>query len=281
MRILLTGSTGFVGSYILDSLEGRYELILPVRNKEKLKKEIPNATITSFKEPLSDIVIKYQPDIVINTLGILIESKNITFEKVHVEYVRQLVEGSVKSSVKKFIHISALGADKNSKSRYAKTKAEAEEIIMSSGLNYLILRPSIILGKGQKLFDDLRKLSLIAPLLFAPKGKVQPVHIDDVVDVVLKGVENGLDNEIIELCGNRIVSYKELFQFALGYIGRKRPVFEIPISVLQIMVPFMQILPEPPVTQDQIYLLEKDNVCTGKLKTQKDILGSVRNPFKF
>ncbi len=281
MKILLTGSTGFVGSYILDSIEGRYDLILPVRNRDKLRKEIPNVTIVKFEEPLSQIVTEYQPDIVINTLGILIENKEITFEKVHVEYVRQLVEGSLKSSVKKFIHISALGADKNSKSRYAQTKAKAEELIINSGLDYLILRPSIILGKGQKLFDDLRKLSLIAPFLFAPKGKVQPVHINDVVDVILKGVENGLDNEIIELCGNRIVSYKELFQFTLGYIGRKRPVFEIPLSVLQIMVPFMQILPEPPVTQDQIYLLEKDNICTGKFKTQKDILGSVRNPFKF
>ena len=281
MKILLTGSTGFVGSYILDSLEGRYDLILPVRNREKVKKEIPNATIVKFEEPLSQIVTKYQPDIVINTLGILIENKEVTFEKVHVEYVRQLVEGSVKSSVKKFIHISALGADKNSKSRYAQTKAKAEELIISSGLDYLILRPSIILGKGQKLFDDLNKLSKIAPFILAPKGKVQPVNIYDIVDVVIKGIENGLNHEIIELCGNRITSYKELFQFALGYIGRKRPVIEVPVSILQVMVPFMQILPEPPVTQDQIYLLEKDNICTGKFKTQKDILGSVRNPFKF
>jgi len=283
VNILITGGTGFIGKNVIEELEKQYHLILPVRNPDKLEGESPNITVVDFPEELTEVVTRYNPDIIINLLGILNEEpkKGITFEKVHVEYVRQLVEGAKRSGVKKFIQMSALGADENSKSRYARTKAEGERLVINSGIDYVILRPSIILGKGQKLFEDLKKFSVLTPVILAPKGKVQPVHIDDVVKTVKKAVDDdNLKNEIIELCGTRIVSYKELFEFALSYIGRKRIVIEMPAGFFWFMLPVFRLLPEPPVTEDQLYLLEKDNVCSGKHKTQKDILGQVKVAFR-
>ncbi|WP_457643864.1 complex I NDUFA9 subunit family protein [Persephonella sp.] len=283
MKVLITGGTGFVGRYVVEELENKYQLVLPVRIPEKLESKGPGITVEEFPEDLSTVVEKHSPDVVINLLGILNEEpkKGITFEKVHVEFVRQLVDGAKRSGVKKFIQMSALGADENSKSRYARTKAEGERLVIDSGIDYVILRPSIILGKGQKLFEDLKKFSLLTPVLLAPKGRVQPVHIDDVVNTIKKAVEDeSLRNEIIELCGTRIVSYKELFEFALSYIGRKRIVIEMPSGFFWFMLPVFRLLPEPPVTEDQLYLLEKDNVCSGKHKTQKDILGQVKVAFK-
>ncbi|SNZ02537.1 NADH dehydrogenase [Persephonella hydrogeniphila] len=283
MKLFITGGTGFVGSYVVDDLERDFQIVMPVRTPQKIGKRTENVHIIDFSENLSRLIKEHKPDIVINLLGILNENrkKGVTFQKVHVEFVREIVEGAIEAGVQKIIHISALGADINSKSMYAQTKAEGERIVKNSGIDYVILRPSIILGKGQKLFEDLKKFSFLTPIIFAPKGKVQPVHIEDVVETIRKAVENiELKNTVIELCGNRIVSYKELFEFALSYIGKKRAVIEMPSSFFWAMIPIFRLFPDPPITEDQLYLLEKDNICSGKLPTQKDVLGKVRNPFK-
>lgn len=280
MKVLITGGTGFVGSHIVEELEKEHYLFLTVRNPYKISPS-QRVKIIPFSEEIDEIVLQTKPDTIVNCLGILNEKGDSTFKKVHVEYVERLIEGAKKVKVKKIIHMSALGADINSKSRYAKTKAEGEQIIKNSGIDYIILRPSIILGKGQKLFEDLKKFSKLTPIILAPQGKVQPVHIIDVVDTVRKSIENeNLKNMVIELCGNRIVSYKELFEFALSYIGKKRIVIQMPSSFFWFMLPVFRLFPEPPVTEDQLHLLEKDNVCSGKFPSQKDILGKVRNPFR-
>ncbi|MBK3331673.1 complex I NDUFA9 subunit family protein [Persephonella atlantica] len=280
MKILITGGTGFVGRHVVEDLEREYHIIVPTRRVSKAQLS-SGVEFIPFSKELGSVVKQIKPDVIINCLGILKEEKGETFEKVHVEYVKKLLQGAKEIGLKRFIHISALGADINSKSRYAKTKAEGEQIIKNSGIDYIILRPSIILGKGQKLFEDLKKFSKLTPVIFAPEGNVQPVHVLDVVDTIRKGIEDEkFKNIIIELCGNRIVSYKELFEFALSYIGKKRIVIQMPSSFFWFMLPVFRFFPEPPVTEDQLYLLEKDNVCSGNFPTQKNILGKVRNPFR-
>ena len=285
MKILITGSTGFVGRYIVNELCKEHSLYLPVRNMKKAQKVFrceKNITLIPFIERLSILVEKSKPDVVINFLGILKENRKegSTFFKVHFEFTKELVDGSKKASVKKFIQMSALGADKSSKSMYMKTKAMAEDYLINSGLKYTIFRPSIIMGKEQKLFADLKKFSSFSPFFVAPRGKVQPVNIYDVRDCFVKAIE-GYDNEIFELCGDRVVSYRELFKFALRYSGIKRPVIELPRVLFRPLIPIFSLFPEPPMTLDQYYMLERDNVCRGEFKGVRQILGRVRDAFKF
>jgi len=269
MKILITGSTGFVGSYLLNKLSKKdsLELILPVRNSKRLKPG-KNIQIVPFTENLDRLVLEYKPDTVINLLGILTEipEKNITFEKVHFEYTKKLVDGAKKANVKKFVQMSALGADINAKSRYQKTKALAEKYLKESGVNYVIFRPSIIIGRGQKLFEDFKKLSKFSPFFIAPKGKVQPVHILDVVDCFEKTVFEDINNKTLELCGDKIISYKELFEFALKVVNIKRPVFEVNRAFL-LPIALIGTVFGKPLTYDQWLMLEKDNVCSRKNTT--------------
>ncbi|NPA54153.1 MAG: complex I NDUFA9 subunit family protein [Aquificae bacterium] len=283
MKIFITGATGFVGRYLVGDLKEKNELIIPVRNVKKAEAILgtyPTIKYIKFNENLYSLVKETKPDVIINLLGILTENKENTYEKVHVEYTKQLVNGAMEVGFIKFLQMSALGADKNSKSRYAKTKAIAEEYVINSGLNYIIYRPSIILGREQKLFSDLKKFSKIAPFFLAPKGKVQPVHILDVKDAFIKGLDKDLKNKIYELCGPKIISYKELFKFALKTVGIKKPVIEVPVSVFYILQPFFSLFPEPPITKDQLYLLEKDNVCLKGNGGIKELLGVYRDPFR-
>ena len=287
MRIFITGGTGFVGKYIVRELSKKgYSVVIPTRQYMKppdfLFPPDVKVEVIPFSSNLDNVIEKLKPDFVINLLGILKEEKKkgVTFETVHVEYTEKLVKGSINAGVKKFLQMSALGVDKNSKSRYFQTKAKAEKIVSESSLDFAIFRPSIILGKEQKLFSDLRYFSKFTPIILAPRGKVQPVHVLDVRDSFIKILEIDTKDKIFELCGNKVVSYKELFEFALKFIDKKRVVLEMPRQFFKIVLPLFSILPNPPMTKDQYYMLEKDNVCSGKYKGVKDILGDVRDPFK-
>ncbi len=287
MKILITGSTGFVGRYLVRQLakHKNVELVLPVRNPKKAQRlfeDLPNVRIETIKGDISLSVLIEKPDIVINLIGIIRENHETgdTFEKVHYLYTKLLVDAAKKVKVKKFLQMSALGADIDAKSRYLKSKAAAENYLKASGLPYHIFRPSIILGKGQRLYEDMKKIAKMMPILVAPKGKVQPVHILDVVESFEKCVFCKEKNEIYELCSPKVVSYKELFEFVLNCIGIKRKIIELDrkwlflASVLGSVFTFMMI------TYDQWLILEKDNVCSGKFKGVKELLGTVRDPFK-
>ncbi|RMA97252.1 NAD(P)H-binding protein [Hydrogenothermus marinus] len=284
MKILITGSTGFVGRYIANKLSEKYKLILPVRNFEKAKNVLninENIELLKFSEELNKIVEDTKPDIVINLLGILKEDRknNITFEKVHYIFTEKLIIGSKKVGVKHFIQMSALGADIKSKSRYQKTKAMAEQVIKSSGLNYSIFRPSIILGKEQLLFKQFKQVARYLPFFVAPKGKLQPVNVLDVRDCFIKVVEDFKQNNIYELCGPKIITYKELFQFALNYLNIKKPVLELnryfllPTAILGSIFDFL------PINYDQWLMLKNDNICSGKYEGVKSLLKDIRDPF--
>ena len=282
MKIFITGSTGFVGRYIANELCKEHYLYLPVRNFDKAQRVLKckkNIELIPFLEDMTPYLKRIKPDIVINLLGILIEDrkKGITFEKVHFDYTKNLVDGGKEFQVKHFIQMSALGADENSKSRYFQTKGKAEKYLISSGLKYTIFRPSIILGKEQKLFEDFEKFAKFTPVFLAPSdAKVQPVNIYDVRDCFVKAVEK-TQEEIFELCGDKIISFKELFKFALSYINRKRLVIGVPKRFFY----FLSAIPNPFINREQYYMMVKDNVCSGKYRGVKDILGEIRNPFNF
>jgi len=285
LKVFITGATGFVGRYIVNKLlrEKTVYIVAPTRNINKAKKLFneKNIKFLHFQEDLEHLVKKERPDVIINLLGILIENrrKGISFEKIHYEYTKRLVEGAISSKVSKFLQMSALGVSTDAESRYYKTKALAEETVINSGLNHSIFRPSIILGKGQKLFEDLKKLSKISPFFLAPRGKVQPIHIYDVRDIFVKNVFEDFENKIWNLCGEKIVSYKELFEFSLKYIGINRKVIQVPNWFFIPFLPIFELLPNPPITKEQYLMLKKDNVCNGNNKITKKVLGKLRNPF--
>jgi NADH dehydrogenase len=283
MKVLIYGATGFVGRYVVKQLVDKSQVYLVVRNENKAKDLFSDKVIiTKIEKDISANVLDINPDIVINLIGILKESSDNTFEKAHYEIPKKLVDASKKSGVKKFIHMSALGANINSKSRYQRTKALAEDYITKSGLDYIIFRPSIIMGREQKLFEDFKKYSKITPFFLAPyDAKVQPVNVYDVAECFEKVSLTDIKNQIFELCGNKVINYKELFEFALNYIGIRKPVVGVPKKMFLFFLPFFAVMPDPIMTIDQYYMLQEDNVCSGNYKGVKDLVGNVRDAFVF
>jgi len=223
-KVLITGASGFVAGHLIKELSKNYPLVLVSR------KELSHPFPRYSPDDLERAFEVEKPQVVVNTAGILKEEGENTYEKAHGEFTKRLVELSKRFGVEKFIQLSALGTSPKEKSRYFKTKWKAEEAVRNSGIPHLILRPSIVLGEGQKLYEDLKKLSFL-PVLAAPKMKVQPVRIEKVVEAVKEGVECKLTGTV-ELCGERVISMKELFEEALKELGIRRPVVELPKSLL-------------------------------------------------
>jgi len=255
MRVLIAGASGFIGSYVVPALS-EHELVLLSRNPERLR--FGGVRVKFEGERLEEIVKAQKPDVVINLIGILKESGRETFEKVHYTYTRKLVDGARASGCRLFVQMSALGCSLNSRSRYKRTKALAEDCVRRSGLDYTIVKPSIVMGKGQLLFNDVKKFSAITPVFLVPKFRVQPVNVRDVRDFIVKAVNEKITGEF-EMCGSRVVSMKELFEFVLKCIGRVRLVVEVPKQLLKPLA-----LLGIGMTYDQYLMLDRDNVCTDK-----------------
>lgn len=261
-KILITGGTGFVGSYVVrEALKNEYEIHLIVRNPLKAHKiifdRVKSHLLDEFskKEELSKIIDTIKPDYVIHLIGIIqeIKSKGITFEKVHYEYSKILYEILKEMPPKKIIHMSALGVDEKAPSKYHITKLKAEKELIKSGIPYTILRPSIILGPEQLLFTRLRQILKTSPLLLFPDIKgysFQPVDVRDVAECFIKAIELK-ENTIFELCGNERLTLKDIVNDFVKYLGKHVIFIPVVKSILKIFA------------EEQFKMMWRDNICNS------------------
>ena len=268
--IFITGATGFVGGHLVnDLLSNGHKVRCLVRFEKKGNllsargAEVVSGDIAS-PEALRGVL--GPDDFVVHLVGIIEEKGGATFRAVHVEGTSNLVAEARRAGVKHFFYQSALGADKNSWSGYLRTKAEAEEIVKQSGLNYTIFRPSLIMGPWdgftKKILDMLR-LSPVIPIPGEGRAKFQPVYIKDWLACINKVIDTPLSyRSTFDIGGPEHLTYREIIEALAEAAGRKKPVFNIPMGLMKISALFLSaVLSSPPVTPDQLRLLESDNIC--------------------
>jgi uncharacterized protein YbjT (DUF2867 family) len=286
MQIVIAGGSGFIGSeligYLLNHTDSRIWII--TRNPKRVKLLFPNLRVDVLDlnrgwEFLKGEISAIEPDSIINLVGILYETEENTYKRAHIEFVKHLVEAAKQvSNLKRFVHISACGVDKNSYSKYFRTKLKGEETVVLSGLPYTIFRPSIVMGKSQLLLKQLKKFSKITPIFVVPKAKVQPIHVLDLIEAVYKAItNNNLKNKICEVGGPKVMSMKEFFEKTLQKLGIKRPVIELP---WYFFVPLLPILsPLGIMSWEQLQMVRSENICPQNCLEK--ILQRVRDPFDF
>jgi uncharacterized protein YbjT (DUF2867 family) len=268
--IFIAGATGFVGGHLVDHLRSKgHALRCLVRSENKEESlaakgiEVVQGDIT---DPETIQGVLSPDDFVVHLVGIIEEKREATFRGVHVKGTANLVEEAKRAGVRHFFYQSALGADRNSWSTYLGTKAEAEEIVLNSGLDYTIFRPSLIIGPWdgftRKILDML-KLSPVIPIPGEGRAKFQPLYIEDWIRCIDKVIgEPRAYRSRFEIGGPEQLSYREIVGMIAEAAGIKKPVFNIPMGLMKFSTAVLEtVLSSPPVTSAQLRLLESDNVC--------------------
>jgi NADH dehydrogenase len=215
-------------------------------------------------------------DAVINLVGILAPSGKQTFNAVQDEGARHVAEAARAAGAKSFLHMSAIGADTNSPSVYARTKAAGEAAVKDVFPDAVILQPSVVFGPEDEFFNRfaaLARLSPALPLIGGGKTRFQPVFVGDVAKAVIAALTGKAQaRAMYELGGPEILSMKGVMERVLTYTMRKRMLVPLPFPLAKLQGAILQLLPNPPLTLDQVRLLEKDNVVSEAAKRDRRTL---------
>ncbi len=269
--IFITGGTGFVGGHLI---EGLLERGLPMRclvrdpvKASRLKErgiEVHSGDISdrsSLKGALKDVMT------VVHLVGIM-EGRPEDFKKVHVEGTEALLEEAIKAGVRLFFYQSALGASLQGETPYERTKAMAEDLVISSGIPYIIFRPSLITGRWDGFTKRLVDLINNLPVIAVPgtgRAKFQPLYVEDWVRAFLIAVFEKEKNKVYELGGPEHLTYNEILLTLMEVMGIKKPVIHIPQWLIKTGLPAGRLINYlganiPLPTLDQLKLLRKDNI---------------------
>ena len=276
-KILLLGGTGFLGNALIASLsKENVEIYLLARNTSDRKdlpkfnsNSISKIKIFDWKLPDFEIIKKVmkEVDCVINLCGILYENKNGDFDKIHSDLPSILGELCSKNNIKNFIHVSALGVSETSESKYSRSKASGDRRLLEKFPKAKILRPSLLFGKGDNFFGQFSQMASISPILplISKNTRFQPIFVNDLVLAIIKLITNkDIKGNIFDLGGKNIYTFEELLKILLDVKNIKRLLIPLNPEIMILPAFFLQFLPRPPFTVDQMKLLRKDNILNGK-----------------
>ena len=214
-------------------------------------------------------------DLAINLVGILHETRKQKFNQIHVQFPNLLGELCNELKIKKLVHVSALGVKETHVSQYMQSKFQGEKNIKEVFKSSVILRPSVVFGPSDKFFETfatIAQFSPFLPLIGGGKTKFAPIYVGDVAKAIVKSLElNNSEPKIYELGGPEDYSFKELMEILLAEIKKKRFLISIPWGFAKFQSHFLQMLPNPLLTPDQVEMLKYSNVVSGNYPTLKDL----------
>ncbi|HHT9120485.1 MAG TPA: complex I NDUFA9 subunit family protein [Candidatus Hypogeohydataceae bacterium YC41] len=272
--ILVTGGTGFVGRNIVRKLiqEGQPKVRCLVRRTSK-REVLENLPIEfcegDITEPSSLESAVKDIEVVIHLPGIIRElPPDVTYEKIHSEGTSNVVAASVKAGVKKFVHMSALGTRPDAPSRYHTTKWAGEQAVKSSGLPYVIFRPSIICGKDDEFVNMFANLirqtwPLPFPVIASGQTRLQPIYIGDVAHCFVKAaLDPKIVNKTYELGGPEKLTIDEVLDTIMKVLETRRIKIHVPLTMVWPMAYMMEkTCSRPMLTREQLIMLQCDNTC--------------------
>jgi uncharacterized protein YbjT (DUF2867 family) len=274
-RTAVLGGSGFIGRYVVQRLAARGDVIaVGCRHAEEAKLLMPLGNVGQIAavnlsiddEELLPAFLAGNAALV-NCVGILRQSGSQSFDRVHHTGPARLARLAREAGIERFVHFSAIGADPRSSSAYARTKAAGETAVRDAFPTVTMLRPSVVFGPEDQFFNRLGAMATISPalpLIGGGETRFQPVYVGDVADAVLKCLDDpATAGRTYELGGPKIYSFRELVELLLAEIRRKRLLIDLPFGLAAFQARLMSILPNPPLTPDQVELLKSDNIVSS------------------
>jgi NADH dehydrogenase len=279
--VTVFGGSGFVGRHVVRALAKRgFRIRVAVRRPD----------LAGFLQPLGNVGqisfvqanLRYRKSVdaavqgsdhVVNCVGILFETGRNTFDSVQ-DFGARAVAEAARGAGATLTHVSAIGADANAESLYARSKGRAEKAILETVPDAVILRPSIVFGPEDGFFNKFAEMSRFSPVLPLVGGgntAFQPVYVTDVAEAVTKSVEGKVARgKIYEIGGPDVLTFKNCLEILLKTIDRKRTLLPIPFGIASLIGSVASLVPfiAPPLTVDQVTLLKSDNIVSAKAQSE-------------
>ena len=280
---LIFGGSGQIGRHLIRKLtKNDNKVIVVTRNihqKGHIIKTQGNAGYIDIVEAniFEEEKIKglfERADVCINLIGILYEKKRSSFKKIHTLFPSLLAKLCKQNNLKHFIHLSALGINESTESKYAQSKLDGEKEILKNFPLSTILRPSVVYSVDDNFttnFMTLLNRLPVFPLYYNGQTKFMPIHSSDLVEIIYNIISKNIYSQIIECVGNETLTLKEIIEKLLNLIDKRRILLPVPLFFGKLSAKFFQLFPKPLLTEDQLKLLKYDNVISGKYKTNSDI----------
>jgi uncharacterized protein YbjT (DUF2867 family) len=285
--VTVFGGSGFLGRHAVRALaKAGYRIRVAVRHPRSAYFLPPMGTVGQIQLVKCEVQDKDQvaaalagADAAVNLTGILYQSGHNSFEGVHVEAAGNIAEAARAAGIRTLVHVSVLGADPHSPSQYACSKGEGEAKVRAALADATVLRPSLVFGPEDRLFNKFAALARLVPalpLIGGGRTRFQPVFVGDVAAAILRCVQDaGTHGKTYELGGPVVYSYKDLMRIVLETIGRKRLLVPVPFFLASVKAFFLQmsklVTVEPLLTPDQVTFLKKDHVVEPAALTLADL----------
>ena len=279
--ITVYGGSGFLGRHVVRALAKRdYRIRVAVRRPDLAFHLQPlgrvgqiHAVQANLRDAASVDAAARGAHVLINLVGLLQEGGRQRFDSIH-SFGAEQIALAASAHGAGMVHVSAIGADENSPAAYASTKAAAERLVLAAQPQAVIMRPSVLFGPEDGFFNRfaaLARISPVLPLIGGGHTKFQPAFVGDVAQAIADATEGKLRaGTIYELGGPEVRTFKELMQYMLATIERRRLLVPLPFFAAKFQAMFLQYAPAPlTLTPGQVDLLRVDNIVSEAAKAEK------------
>lgn len=283
--VTVFGGSGFLGRYIVDHLaQAGARVRVAIRRPQEglfLKPlgEVGQIDIQQTNIRYDESIVRAVDgaDYVINAVGALAPRGAQSFSALHVRGPEMIAQAAARAGVSGLVHVSAIGADLQSPAQYARTKAEGERRVRAAFPDAVILRPSVVFGPEDDFFNRFARMVRLVPVLpLVGFGvtRFQPVYVDDVAQAALAALSRSdAAGQTYELGGPEIFSFRQILEKILVVTERRAIFLPIPFGAARTLGSLMQMIPviPPPLTRDQVLMLERDNIVAADMRGLHDL----------
>lgn len=274
--VTVFGGTGFLGSAIVRALSARgYAVRVATRHP------LPQAPADGVMHVTADVSNEssvrravHGAFAIVNAVSLYVEKRGLTFAGVHVDGARTVARCAREAGAERIVHVSGLGSDPRSPSAYVRARARGEEAVREAFPDAVVLRPSVMFGRDDSFLSAIEMATRfpVVPLFGRGDTRLQPVYVADVATAAATVIADPqTPPRELELGGAETLTYREIVAAVAAHLGRRRRLLPLPFAAWKALAAGASLLPSPPLTRNQVILMETDNVVTGRTPTFADL----------